>query len=251
MSKYDLFFSPPYMNAAGSLGFAPDLRGPLDLAQFGAFVTHPLSLGPRTPAQGQRWAGFPGGFLLHTGYPNPGLSAAIRRYAGYWARSPLPILVSLLPQDPGEAAAMMERLEGLPGVMGLEVSLPPAVQPEEAAALVAASSGELPVVARLPLEQALLLAPAVLAAGAAAVSLGPPRGALPGPQGRLVHGRLYGPALFPQALSTVRSLTAAGHPVIAAGGIYNPEAAAAMLAAGALALQLDTVLWRSGINLSV
>ena len=82
MPKFDLAFDPPLMNAAGSLGFAPDRRGPIALEQLGAFVTNPVSLRPRTPAQGARLLPFPGGFLLHSGHPNPGFNRVVRRCAG-------------------------------------------------------------------------------------------------------------------------------------------------------------------------
>ncbi len=44
--KRDLYFSKPLMNAAGSLGFAPDSRAGISLDEFGAFVTNPFSLRP-------------------------------------------------------------------------------------------------------------------------------------------------------------------------------------------------------------
>src|SRR5512147_1080331 len=97
MQKYGLHFSTPLMNAAGSLGFAPDPYGPTELEQLGVFVTNPVSLAPRSPAHGERVLSYPGGFLLHTGYPNPGLKNVIRRYAAGWSRSSLPVWVHLLP----------------------------------------------------------------------------------------------------------------------------------------------------------
>jgi dihydroorotate dehydrogenase len=126
----------------------------------------------------------------------------------------------------------------------VELGIPSEADAGTASAFTRAALGELPVIARLPLERAVELAVAVHAAGAAAVSLSPPRGALPLPGGGLLRGRLYGPALFPHALETVRILTAQGLPVVGAGGVYRLEDAAAMRAAGALAVQLDAVLWR-------
>jgi dihydroorotate dehydrogenase len=59
-----------------------------------------------------------------------------------------------------------------------------------------------------------------------------------------VQGRLYGPAILPMALRVVHELTQLGIPTIGAGGIYTQEHKNAMLAVGALAVQLDAVLWR-------
>ena len=48
--KRDLYFSKPLMNAAGSLGFAPDMRLGIPFDSLGAFVTNPISLRSRKPA---------------------------------------------------------------------------------------------------------------------------------------------------------------------------------------------------------
>ena len=249
--KHELGFDPPLMNAAGSLGFAPERRGAADLAHLGAFVTNPVSLAPRNPALGVRFLSYPGGFLLHTGHPNPGLKTVIRRYADRWARSPLSVIVHLLCQEAGEVAQMVTRLEGLVGVEGVELGLPPQVEARTALEMIRAAEGELPVMARLPLERALELAVAIATAASSglrvtAVSLGPPRGALPAPRAGLAHGRLYGPAIFPLALATLRSVRQAGLLVIGAGGVYRVDQIEAMLAAGAMGVQLDSVLWRGG-----
>jgi dihydroorotate dehydrogenase (NAD+) catalytic subunit len=249
--KLDLAFDPPWMNAAGSLGFAPDRHGPVELSRLGAFVTHPISLEKRTPAHGVRYLAFPGGFLLHTGYPNPGLRTAIRRYGDQWGRSPIPVIVHLLCQRVDELAQAVQRLEGVSGVTGIELGLPPEIDAGQAAALAQAAMGELPVIVRLPLERAVELGGAITKNnanidGLAAFSLGPPRGVLPTPEGSLARGRLYGPAVFPLALAAVKTLTRFRVPVIGAGGVYREEQAEAMLRAGAVAVQLDAVLWRGG-----
>jgi dihydroorotate dehydrogenase len=239
MPKNDLYLQKPIMNAAGTLGFAPDPKAALDLSQLGAFVTNPVSRAPRTPARGKRFQPFTGGFLLHSGLPNPGLSAVIRNNKARWARSPVPVIVHLLAMEPTSLAHMIERIEGIDGIMGVEIGLPPDIDPQGAYAFAQAAIGELPVILRLPLEQADDLAHAAIEAGANAVSLGAPRGKLTG-----IQGRMYGPAVFPLALRAVEKLAETGLPVIAAGGVYQPEHVDAMLAAGAFAVQLDAVLWR-------
>ena len=247
MSKYDLILDPPVMNAAGSLGFAPDRRSGRDWEAFGAFVTNPVSLSPRAPARGARFLPFPGGFLLHTGYPNPGFSAVLRRFAEAWRRFSKPVIVNLISHDPAEITRMVQRLEGVENVMGVEIGLPPDGGPDLAAHLVEAALGEILVIVRLPFEQALDLAPVVLSAGAAAASLGAARGILPAPDGSLVEGRLYGRALFPQVLQLVRHLSKFDLPVIASGGVYTQADIRALLDSGAAAVQLDAALW---LNLS-
>jgi dihydroorotate dehydrogenase (NAD+) catalytic subunit len=246
MFKYDLTLNPILMNAAGSLGFTPDPHGPVDLERFGAFVTNPISLNPRTPAQERLCLSYPGGFLLHTGYPNPGMRAVLRRCAARWERSPLPIIVHILAQRGEEVFEIARRLENSENLAALELGIPPEASPVLAAELVSAGQSEHPVIARLPLERAEALGAAVLEAGAAAISLGAPRGVLPATSGKLIKGRLYGPAVFPLALETLQRVLRLGSPVIGGGGVYHPTQAEALLQAGAIAVQLDAVLWRGG-----
>ena len=243
MSKYDLPFATPLMNAAGSLGFSPDRRGPLDLTHLGAFVTNPVSLAPRTPAHARRCQPYPGGFLLHTGYPNPGLSQVIRRYRAKWAQAPLPVIVHILGENPDQVGTTVRRLEGLEGVAGIELGLPVEIDRGAAVELVQAGLGELPLIVRVPLERAIDLAQSVARLPVTALSLGPPRGVWINSSGETTRGRLYGPAIFPLALAAVSSLARSGIPVIGAGGVFHPENAEAMLSAGALAVQVDMILW--------
>lgn len=245
-AKYDLVLSIPYMNAAGMLGFAPDSHAPLDLSRLGAFVTNPISLGKRTPAHPPRYQSFAGGFMLHSGYPNPGLVETIHRCQERWARSPIPVIVHLLGENLNEMPTMVRLLETLEGVIGVEVGLPKEADRKDVRDFAEAALGELPVIMRLPLEIALQAASQAIEGGAAAVSLGAPRGTLPARAGNLFQGRLYGPALFPQSLAVVRQMSLEGIAVIGAGGVYSQEQAQAMLSAGAIAVQLDSLLWRGG-----
>jgi dihydroorotate dehydrogenase len=246
MSKHDLTIYPPLMNAAGSLGFSLDNYNSVDWSKLGAFVTHPVSVAPRIPAHGRRFIEFPGGFLLHTGYPNPGITQVIRHYARHWSRSPIPVIVHLLAENPDELAKMTHWLEQVEGVSGLEVGVDNDMTFDMVTALTQGACGEYPVIIRLPMERAIELAPAAIKAEAAAVSLAPPRGIYPSEDGELVRGRLYGPAILPVALRTVHELIKLCIPTIGAGGVYAQANANVMIAMGALAVQLDSALWRGG-----
>ena len=103
--------------------------------------------------------------------------------------------------------------------------------------------GELPLIFSLPIEQVLSLGPRLIQDGAQAIGVSMPRGALPTSDSALITGRLYGPSLFPRTLETVFSATKLGLPIIGAGGVSTKENADAMLAAGALAVQVDAALW--------
>jgi dihydroorotate dehydrogenase len=123
--KRDLYFGKPLMNAAGILGFAPDPRAGISLDSFGAFVTNPISLRPRRPTPQPALIEYPGGFLLHTGLPNPGLPAVIKAQTSRWDRADLPIIVHLMADRPEETSHMVQMLEGIENVMAVELGFAP------------------------------------------------------------------------------------------------------------------------------
>ncbi|MGD8406100.1 MAG: hypothetical protein PVJ21_20760 [Anaerolineales bacterium] len=244
MFKQDLTFSFPYMNAAGTLGFAPDFRAPVPWDSFGAFVTNPLSLRPRKPTTNPALIEYPGGFLMHTGLPNPGLNAAIKKYARRWADSRLPVIVHFMADRPDETIRMVQSLEELENIAAVELGFAPLLADDIILLTVEMSLGELPLIVSLPTEQVLSLGPSVMQEGAAAISLAAPRGMLKVESGQLITGRLSGLGLFPQALLTVRDAVGANLPIIGAGGVSTKENADTILSIGALAVQVDESLWR-------
>jgi dihydroorotate dehydrogenase (NAD+) catalytic subunit len=139
---------------------------------------------------------------------------------------------------------MVVRLETIENIAGVEIGFPADATSDEVVEALAGAAGELTVIARLSLSCAVDLASGVIRAGVSALSLAPPRGALPGHGGELISGRLYGPGVFPQVLLVTSELARQGIPLIAAGGVYRREDADALLDAGALAVQVDAVLWR-------
>lgn len=243
--KRDLVLDPPWTNASGTLGFSTESVSLIDLSRLGALITNPVSLHRRQPSSGARFVPSPGGFVLHTGLPNPGLLSLVRRHRERWRTIACPVIIHLISDDPGEMARMVEILEGVEEVDGVEVGVRDE-DPSGVARLVgAATSRELPVVARLPFAAGVTIVRAALDAGAAGLSFAPPRARIPGPGGIAVQGRLYGPAVFPMALEMIARIRSEGvdAPVLAAGGVYRRKDVEAMLAAGASGVQLDSVLW--------
>ena len=250
--KRDLYFSKPLMNAAGSLGFTPDTRTRVSLESFGAFLTNPFSLRPRLPAAKPEVIEYPGGFLLHTGLPNPGLNAGLKKYSAKWARADLPIIVHLMADRPEETQRMVRTLESQENVMAAELGFAPLLADDIILLTLEMCVGELPLIFSLPIEQVLSLGPRLIQGGAQAISIAAPRGALsPLPEGEggvreITHGRLYGPSLFPQTLETVYSAVKIGLPIIGSCGVWSKENADTMLSAGALGVQVDAALWNPG-----
>jgi dihydroorotate dehydrogenase len=256
MFKNDLVFRTPIMNTAGMLGFSPNPHSALPAIAsgcwngLGAFVTNPISLKPRLPSSSPEMIEYPGGLLLHTGLPNPGFSSTVKKYSRRWAEARLPVIVHLMADRPDETIRMVRALEGLENIAAIELGFAPLLAGDIILLAVELSLGELPLIVNLPFDQVLSLGPKLVQCGAAALSFAAPRGALPelAPAHQeswpVVTGRLYGPGLFPQSLALLRSATRLGLPVIAGVGVYDQEQAASMLACGALAVQLDTVLWK-------
>jgi dihydroorotate dehydrogenase (NAD+) catalytic subunit len=241
--KRDLYFSKPLMNAAGSLGFAPDSRNGIPLDSFGAFVTNPISLRPRRPTAEPTVLEYPGGFLLHTGLPNPGIYGALKKYSAKWTRFELPIIVHLMADRPEETQNMVRKLESQENVMAVELGFAPLLADDIIILTLGMCLGEIPLIFSLPVEQILSLGPRLIQDGAQAISIAAPRGALMTDHSSLITGRLYGPSLFPQTLETVSSAAKLGLPIIGAGGVWSKENADAMLSVGALAVQVDAALW--------
>jgi dihydroorotate dehydrogenase (NAD+) catalytic subunit len=242
--KRDLYFSKPLMNAAGSLGFAPDTRPGISFEAFGAFVTNPFSLRPRKPAAQPEVIEYPGGFLLHSGLPNPGIHTGLKRYASRWDKADLPVIVHLMADRPEESQRMIQMLETHENVMAAELGFAPLLADDIILLTLEMCLAELPLIFSLPVEQVLSLGPRLIERGAQAISISAPRGALM--SDHLITGRLYGPSVFPRALETVHSAAKLGLPILGAGGVWTKEHAEAMLSAGALAVQVDAALW--GVN---
>lgn len=244
--KRDLYFSKPLINAAGALGFAPDFRSLGDfgsLNRFGAFVTNPLSLRPRLPTAHPALIEFPGGFLLHTGLPNPGFHAALKKYSAKWNRADLPIIVHLMADRPEETQRMVRELESVENVMAVQLGFAPLLADDIILLNLEMCLGEVPLIFALPHEQVLTLGPRLVEGGASAVSLASPRGAVYDKAGNLVTGRMYGQSLFPRALDVVRSAAMSGLPIIGSGGVWSGADVESMLKAGAIAVETDAQLW--------
>ena len=245
--KRGLALRSPLLNSAGTLGFADEYAGLIDFARLGAFVTNPITARPRTPARGEHVYEFGGGVLVHTGLPNPGIGEAIRQFARKWARLPCPVVVHVAATTPDEVALCVQRLEAVDNVAGIELGFRDEIGDEVAAELIgAAQLGSLPVLARLPLIRAEELCEVAVNAGAQAlVVAAPPRGTMQLLGGEWITGRLYGPAYFPLALNAVRLVAnKVKIPIIGAGGVHTLADAPAMLAAGAVAVEVDSAVWR-------
>ncbi len=247
----------PVMAASGPFGYGVEVADLVDLPRLGGIVTRGTSLKPRAGHPGPRMAEIPAGLLLGIGPQNPGLDTVLDRYAGTWARWPVPVIVNLCADSAGELGEAVRRMEDAPGVAGIEVNLScggggrggvvPGLDPDAAASYVAAArrGTDLAVIAKLTAaaSDVRAVARAVEDAGADAISaVNTLPGFLPavdrrGPALGSDYGGICGPALRPIALRVVWEVAqVVDVPVIGIGGVATVDDVLDFLAAGASAV---------------
>lgn len=252
-----LVLANPVLAASGPFGYGVEVADLVDLARLGAIVTRGTSLKPRSGHPAPRLAEVPAGLLIGIGPQNPGLETVLDRYAGIWARWPVLVILNLCAESAADAGEAVRRLEGVPGVAGIELNLScPNVgrggtmfglDPDAAASLVAAvrRGTDLPVIAKLTAAavDVRAVARAVEDAGADAISaINTLPGFLPaadrrGPALGSDYGGICGPALKPIALRVVWEVAqVVDVPVIGIGGVATLDDVLDMLAAGACAV---------------
>ena len=251
-----LVLANPVIVAAGPFGYGAEMADLVDLERLGAVVTRGTSLKARGGHPAPRTAEVPAGLLLGMGLQNPGLDQVLERYATTWARWSVPVILNLCGESTSELAEGARRLEGVPGIAGVELNLSCAngsrgiafgLDASTAAAAVAAvrRACDLPLIAKLTAaaSDVRTVARACEDAGADAISA---VNTLPGlavaadrrgPALGSGYGGVCGPALRPMALRVVYEVAqVVDVPVIGIGGIATLEDVLDMLAVGAAAV---------------
>ena len=250
----------PVLTASGTFAYGFD--APLvDRSALGAIVTKGTTLRPRSGNSPARIAETPSGMLNAIGLQNPGVDAVRREYAPRWAAWDLPVIVNVAGDRLEDYVEVVRRLDGVPGVSGIElnVSCPNVaagmqfgvdarLAAQLTAAVRAATSLHLMVKLTPNVTELVPIARAVADAGADSVS------AVNTYVGMAIDlrrrrpvlaneiGGLSGPAIKPLALHAVWEVVpAVSIPVVGMGGISGPQDALEFLLAGAAAVQLGTV----------
>ncbi|MBP1708104.1 MAG: diguanylate cyclase [Chloroflexi bacterium] len=261
-NKRGLILANPVMTASGTFGYGTEYEPLFDIQTLGAIVCKGTTLEPRAGNPQPRIAETRGGILNAIGLQNIGLEALIQEKAPVWARWRVPVIVNIAGNTTEEYAQMAARLEGVPGVSGLEVNIScPNVRAgclefgadSASAARVTAAvrkSSSLPLWVKLTPNTAdvVSVAMAVAEAGADAIVLVNTLKAMAidiqtrRPVLGNITGGLSGPALKPVALRMVYEV--AGElrdvPLIGTGGIMTAGDALEFFLAGATAVQVGT-----------
>jgi dihydroorotate dehydrogenase (NAD+) catalytic subunit len=242
------------LNASGCLDalVAPDVARQLDV-----FVTKTVTPLPREGNAPVRIAETDVGMLNSIGLANPGIDAFVRDVLPRLAEVGVPIWVSVGGFSAGDYALVCAGIDDCDEVTAVELNLscPNVVAPEEDAieivtAARAASSKTLYAKLSPALPDIAAVARAAESAGVDGLSLvNTLRGAAldPGtlrPVLSTATGGLSGPALRPIALAAVLQVAHAVElPIVGMGGISTGRDALELIAAGASAIALGTVLF--------
>ena len=256
-----LILSNPVMIAAGIAGYGTEFDEIRDIQKLGAAVCKGTTLAPREGNAQPRLVETASGLLNSVGLENIGVDALIREKAPVWAGWRVPVIVNIAGETTDEYAAVAGKLEGVPGISGIEVNISCpnisaggmefGVAPKLAAAVTSAvkSATSLPVIVKLSpnVTDIKEIASAVEEAGADAISL---INTLKGmaididrkrPYLGNVVGGLSGPAIKPVALHMVFEVARVTRvPLIGCGGIICARDALEFIMAGATAVQIGT-----------
>jgi dihydroorotate dehydrogenase (NAD+) catalytic subunit len=245
--KIGLPLSNPVMIAAGCCGYGPAYRHLIDPSAFGALVTNPITLRPRRGTPQPRLAETTAGFILDTGAQNPGVKKVIQQYSKNWLGAKVPVIAHLAADEPDDLLRTARALASTEAIVAIELGLPHEAPPRDIEHWIQAirEGCLLPLLVKVPLGR-VEMAEVVANALADVLVIGsPPLGtALAQSSGEMVSGYLYGPALHSMALREVQIIREwVDLPIVAVGGIHSLADAQAFLAAGAAAVQIDTLLW--------
>lgn len=260
-NKRGLLLSNPVMTASGTFGYGMEYEHLFDIQKLGAIVCKGTTLEPREGNPQPRIVETASGMLNSIGWQNIGVEALIREKAPVWAKWRVPVIVNVAGKTITEYGQLAARLDGVPGISGIEVNIScPNVKAggmefgadtKSAAKVttVVRKATSLPVIIKLtPTTNDIVgIAKAVAGAGADAVCL---INTLKGmaidvktrkPTLGNVFGGLSGPAIKPVALAIVYQVAnVVDIPIIGCGGIATATDALEFIMAGATAVEIGT-----------
>jgi dihydroorotate dehydrogenase (NAD+) catalytic subunit len=251
----------PVMAASGTCGYGEELSAYIDLNSLGAIVVKGLCLKPKSGNPTPRIVETPCGMLNSIGLENVGVDGFIQDKLPFLKHFDLPVFVNFFGNSVEEYGEVARRLDGIPGIAGLElnISCPNiksggiafGVDPKEASKVVRIVKGatKLPLVTKLSpnVTDIKVMAKAVEEAGTDSISLINTLTAMVidvekrRPKLANITGGLSGPAIKPIAVRMVWEVCqVVSVPVIGIGGIMSAEDAIEFFIVGASAVQVGT-----------
>ena len=251
----------PVLTASGTFGYGEEYRDIVDLNRLGGVIVKGVSLRPIRGNPPPRIWETPSGMLNAIGLENPGVDVFLGEKLPYLRRFETAVIVNIFGYSLEDYIAVAERLDGVPGIDGLEVNIScPNVKAggivfgtnvkasfELLTALRRAT--KLPLIAKLSpnVTDITEFARAAADAGCDGLSL---INTLLGmaidiqsrrPRLANVTGGLSGPAIRPVAVRMVwQAAQAVKLPIIGMGGILTAEDALEFVLAGASAVAVGT-----------
>ena len=241
----DILTSINWINAAGTAGFAPARDFSEKFPEISVFTTNPISYSPRQPASNRNLVSFKGGFLVHTGYPCPGIRHIVKKYRKNWQNSTLPICVNLLSDQADHIEKIVRIIETIENIYLIELNINLENSISEIKDLTNAAIGELPIILSVPFEYVFtdwldeILTPEIIA-----ISIQAPRGQLI-QNDQKVKGRLYGESALPLTLHAINHLKELDKPVLAGVGAITPTDIEKIYVSGATVFQAHELVWRN------
>jgi len=251
----------PVMTASGTFGYGEEFADIIDLNRLGGVIVKGISLKPIKGNPPPRIWETPSGMLNAIGLENPGVDVFLREKLPFLGNYDTAVLVNIFGYSLEEYVGVAERLDGVPGVSGLEVNIScPNVKAggivfgtnlKAAFELLSAvrNATRLPVIAKLSPNVTDITEFAKVArdAGCNGLSL---INTLLGmaidirsrkPRLANCTGGLSGPAIRPVAVRMVwQAAKAVDLPIIGMGGIMTHEDALEFILAGASAVAVGT-----------
>jgi len=251
----------PVTVASGTFGYGREYEDYIDIAGIGAVIVKGTTLEPRNGNPPPRIIETTAGMLNAIGLENPGVEVFINEYLPYLYAKNVTVIANIAGNTLEEYAALAARLEGCPGIAGIElnISCPNVKQgglqfgtdPQMVKNVVQAVKAEtsLPVMPKLSpnVTDIVEIARAAQEGGADALSM---INTLMGmaidvrtkrPVLANIFGGLSGPAIKPVALRMIYQVyREVKIPILGGGGIMNATDALEFMMAGAAAVSIGT-----------
>lgn len=113
----------PVLTASGTFGYGEDYKDIIDLNDLGGVIVKGVSLKPIAGNPPPRIWETPSGMLNAIGLENPGVDSFLEKKLPYLRQFDTAVIVNIFGYSLDDYVAVTERLDGVPGVAGLEVNI--------------------------------------------------------------------------------------------------------------------------------